>query len=203
MTVDIGILVVIAGVALFMGIWIGKSTERMALDTKRQTEEMPDEQEKNDGKENGAEERHRPGEPIPADAIGSPAAGAVTAFRDGRRRGVSIKPEQGKVYAPVSGKVKKMYPMGNAMLIVSDKGEEVMIRVCNEVDEIYSMYFRARVVQNEIINKGKLLLEFDKEGLEAEGVEVTVSVSAEAQDGRLFAMTGCNPVKAGEALLWA
>ena len=46
MTVDIGILVVIAGVALFMGIWIGKSTERMALDTKRQTEEMPDEQER-------------------------------------------------------------------------------------------------------------------------------------------------------------
>ena len=78
-----------------------------------------------------------------------------------------------------------------------------MIRVCEGVDEIYSMYFRARVVRNEMINKGKLLLEFDKEGLEAAGVEVKVSVSAEAQDGRVFAMTSCNAVKAGEALLWA
>ena len=210
MTINIGILIMLIGVALFLGIWIGKSTERMAIETERQAigglaeAENDEEKGKGDGKvQEAAEPKHRPGEAVPTDAIGSPAAGAVTYFHEGRKRGVCIKPEQGRVYAPVSGKVKKMYPMGNAMLIVSDKGEEILIRVCEGVDEIYSMYFRARVVQNEMINKGKLLLEFDKEGLEAVGVEVTVSVSAEARDGRIFAMTSCNPVKAGEALLWA
>ena len=203
MTINIGILIIMIGVALFLGIWIGKSTERMALETERQAAEVLAGSEERDEKEEAAESKHRPGETVPTDAIGSPAAGAVTYFHEGRKRGVCIKPEQGRIYAPVSGKVKKMYPMGNAMLIVSDKGEEIWIKVCEGVDEIYSMYFRARVVQNEMINKGKLLLEFDKEGLETAGVEVTVSVSAEAQDGRLFAMTSCNPVKAGEALLWA
>ena len=203
MTVDIWIVVIIAGVALFLGIWIGKSTERMALDTERQAAEVLVQKEMAGEKEDTADEKHSLGETVPVDAIGSPAAGTVTYFHEGRKRGVCIKPELGRIYAPVSGKVKKMYPMGNAMLIVSDKGEEILIRVCEGVDEIYSMYFRARVVQNEMINKGKLLLEFDKEGLEAAGVEVSVSVSAEAQDGKLFAMTSCNPVKAGEALLWA
>jgi hypothetical protein len=46
-------------------------------------------------------------------------------------------------------------------------------------------------------------LEFDKEGLEAQGVEVMVTVCVEDREGSIFAMTGSNPVKAGEALLWA
>ena len=202
MTIDVWMVAMIVGMALFLGIWIGRSTERMARETELQAAEamaghaVDGEEEHNSGK-------HRPGESAPADAIGSPAAGEVQPFHEGRRSGVCIKPQQGRIYAPVSGKVKKLYPMGNAMMILSDKGEEIVIRVCDGVDEIFSMYFRSRVVQNEMINKGKLLLEFDKEGLEAAGVEVKVTVSVEDREGRLFAMTGSSPVKAGEALLWA
>ena len=89
------------------------------------------------------------------------------------------------------------------MLIISEKGEEILIKVCDGVDDIYSMYFRSRVVQNEMINKGKVLLEFDKEGLEAQGVEVLVTVCVEDMKGSVFAMTGNSLVNAGDALLWA
>ena len=68
---------------------------------------------------------------------------------------------------------------------------------------MFSMYYRPRIVQNEIVNKGKLLLEFDLEGLEAENVDASVSISVEAaQDSREILVTGQKYVRVGEEVLW-
>lgn len=136
-------------------------------------------------------------------AIGSPVSGRVSAFYEGSRRGALLVPDQGRIFAPASGKIIRLYPMGNRMLLRTDSGVELLIQVGGEADELCSMYFRPRVVQNEIVCKGKLLLEYDRERLAAEGVDTGVSISVEeAGNLRDITITEVECVKAGEELLW-
>lgn len=136
-------------------------------------------------------------------AIGSPVSGHVSTFYEGNRRGALLLPDQGRIFAPASGKIIRLYPMGNRMLLRTDSGVELLIQVGGDPDELCGMYFRPRVVQNEIVNKGKLLLEYDREKLAAEGADTGVSISVEEADNlRDITVTGVERVKAGEELLW-
>lgn len=135
--------------------------------------------------------------------IASPVDGEVHFMCEGGRKGAVIMPQQGKIYAPASGKIIKLYPMGNAFVIRSDDQMEILIRVGRQQpDELCSMYFRCRVVQNEIVNKGKLLLEFDMEALQAAGEDVMVTVYPESgmEEGEVV-LTEKENVKVGEELL--
>lgn len=134
--------------------------------------------------------------------IASPAAGRTEVFYERGRHGVMIEPEEGKIFAPASGKIIKLYPMGNAFVLRMDEQIELYISVGNHPDELCSMYFQPRIVQNEIIHKGKLLLLFDRERLRAAGEDVTVTVSLE--DGvneREIAATMEERVKVGDELI--
>lgn len=135
--------------------------------------------------------------------IASPVDGEVSFFCEGGRKGAVIVPEQGKVYAPASGKIMKLYPMGTAFLLRTDDKMDLLIQVGRrQPDELCSMYYSSRIVQNEIVNKGKLLLSFDKESLLAAGEEVSVTVSIEdIQDGGEVALTQKESVKVGEELM--
>ena len=44
--------------------------------------------------------------------------------------------------------------------------------------------YRPRVVNHEIVPEGKLLLEFDREGLEEQGVEPTVKLKVLLEEGQ-------------------
>lgn len=153
-----------------------------------------------------AEKRHRShGGNIPhGRAIASPVEGDVRFFREGERCGAMIMPGQGMIYAPISGKIIKLYPMGNAFVLQADVGISLLIQVGRQrPDELCSMCFRSRIVQNEIVNKGKLLLEFDMEGLQAEGEDVTVTVSPEnSMTVGEVTVTQKEHVKVGEELMW-
>ena len=78
---------------------------------------------------------------------------------------ISIVPEDGKVYAPTAGKVLKLYPMGNRIRFRTDSGLELLLNICRDREELHSAYYHCNVLQNEIVRKGKLLMEFDQEGL--------------------------------------
>lgn len=166
--------------AILVGYFIGRSESRAVL---------TDEADGMRGEDGGAEEKMRHIDRLRPNgsrrimqgkSVASPATGKVAYFADGGRKGVLIEPEQGRIYSPVSGKIVKLYPMGNAFIIRSHEQEapmELLIRVGKkQPDELSSMYFRCCIVQNEIVNKGKLLLEFDKESLLAAGEEVGVTV---------------------------
>ena len=78
-----------------------------------------------------------------------------------------------------------------------------MLRVGEGRDEMHSMYYRSYVVQNEIVFKGKLLLEFDLEGLHKEGVDTSVSITVNtADDLQNMILTQKELIKNGEDLLW-
>lgn len=152
-----------------------------------------------------AQGRRVPGEKrIPLGwAIGSPVAGEVNFFYEGARRGAVIKPEQEMLYAPAPGKITRLYPAGRAFRLRTDYGVELLIQAGLGTDELEGRYFRPRVVQNEIVGKGKLLLEFDKAGIEAEGGDSSVLMSVEDADNyRDILVTDVQRVKTGEDLLW-
>ncbi len=136
-------------------------------------------------------------------AIGSPVEGQVSTFYEGSRKGALIDSDKGQVYAPASGKITRLYPIGNRMTLCTDSGVELLLQVGGPLDELCSVYFRPRVVQNEIVGKGKLLLEYDRDGLLGEGADTGVSISVEAaEDMSNITVTGQESVKVGEALLW-
>jgi len=62
------------------------------------------------------------------------------------------------------------------------------------------MYFRTRIVENEIVNKGKLLLEFDIPNLLAAGEDVGVTVCPDTDWESEISVSENEMVKVGEEL---
>ena len=120
--------------------------------------------------------------------VGSPVAGYVASYQDGDRPGVMICPGEDKLYAPVAGKIIRLFPMGNAFLFRTEFGAELYIQAGEVRDDLLGRYFRPRVLQNEIVSKGKLLLEFDRQGLGMEGASAMVMLRVEnrAYGSRVF-----------------
>ncbi len=151
------------------------------------------------------EKKDAPGEKrIPLGwAIGSPVAGAVSYFNEGTKRGAKIVPEQGIVYAPASGKITRLYPTGNAMRLRTDYGIELLIQAGIDTEELEGHHYRARVLKNEVVNKGKPLVEFDVEAIRSEGFDPSVVMTVEdAQNFQDISVCDTPKVKAGENLLW-
>lgn len=135
-------------------------------------------------------------------SVGSPVSGMVTAQMDGERPTVVILPDSDRLYAPAGGKVTRLFPMGNALLMTTEFGAELYIQAGDVCDELMVRHYRPRIVQNEVVGKGKLLLEFDRRGLEAEGICAEVSVSVEnGLYGGDVRMTAGERVKIGEEIL--
>ena len=135
-------------------------------------------------------------------SVGSPVSGEVMVNREGERPTVIIRPEGDRLYAPVGGKITRLFPMGNAFLFATEFGAELYIQAGDVSDELMVRYYRPRIIQNEVVGKGKLLLEFDRQGLEAEGASPEVSVCVESCTyGGDVRMTAGERVKAGEEIL--
>lgn len=135
-------------------------------------------------------------------SVGSPVSGEVTAFEEGEHSTVVIRPEGDKLYAPAAGKITRLFPMGNAFLFVTEFGTELYIQAGDIDDELLARHYRPRIVQNEVVAKGKLLLEFDRQGLEAEGAlaEISICVESCAYGGDVRLVAG-ERVKIGEDIL--
>ena len=135
--------------------------------------------------------------------VGSPVSGYAEIRREGPEAEILIQPVEDRLYAPVGGKIIKLYPMGNAFRFRTEFGAELYIQTGDVTDDMLGRYFRPRVVQNEIVGKGKLLLEFDRKGLEAEGIlpEVSIRVDHYIYGNDVIA-TAAEQVRAGEEILW-
>ena len=135
-------------------------------------------------------------------SVGSPVKGWVTSCRNDDHPTVVIQPEEDRLYAPAGGKIIKLFPMGNAFLFRTDFGTEIYMQVGNVCDDLLGRYFRPRVVQNEIVGKGKLLLEFDSQMLVAEGISPAVTARVENYSYSTHVhVTAQEQVRVGEEIL--
>lgn len=135
--------------------------------------------------------------------IASPVAGQVDILDSQGRRGVRLTPEENRVYAPASGKIIRLYPRGNEFLLRTDSGVVLRLQAGERDAEMTRDYFRPRVVQNEFVGKGKLLLEYDREALARDGYDTHVSMTVEENENSYdLSVTGSMWVKSGQDCLW-
>ena len=193
--------VVATGVlGLLIGFWSGRSIRWKMEETEGMAGEIQEER-----KNTAAGQLVREGT-----TIGSPVNGEIRKSGEeeqeaaGKGAGrISILPEDGKVYAPTAGKVLKLYPMGNRIRFRTDSGLEMLLHICKDKEELHSAYYHCNVLQNEIVRKGKLLVEFDQEGLAKEGVDTAVTVEmCQTPETRQIVSTWKDYIRAGEELLW-
>lgn len=206
-TISVFALVAAVILSIMLGFWLGRSVRWMMIETESrvaeqmgtETEDMPLSNGKlwKDKGDISLENKQI----LHGWSIGSPTPGEVRSISEGSKRGALIRPEQGKLYAPASGKITRLYPMGNAMILRTDEGVELMLRAGEVRDDLFSSYYRSYVVQNEVVTKGKLLLEFDRAGLRKEGLEVAVAVMVENGSECDVMVTQKEQVKMGEELL--
>lgn len=91
-------------------------------------------------------------------------------------KGIAIIPDKGRVVSPVSGVVAKAFKTKHAMIIVSDDGAEVLIHVGIDTVKLKGKYFTSHMNEGEHVEAGDLLLEFDLEGIQAEGYNIITPV---------------------------
>lgn len=136
-------------------------------------------------------------------SVGSPVSGQMTVLQEGPSAAIAILPMEDKLFAPAAGKITKLYPLGNVFQLCTEFGAELYIQAGTVQDELLGRYFRPRIIQNEIVSKGKLLLEFDRQRLEAEGASTEVSVRINSSFYGSDVITAAEgPVKTGEDILW-
>lgn len=135
-------------------------------------------------------------------SVGSPVSGIVVEVLEEERPTVVIYPESDGVYAPANGKITRLFPTGNAFLMTTEFGTELYVQAGDVSDDLMVRHYRPRILQNEVVCKGKLLLEFDRQGLEMDGASADVIVSVEScRYGRDVRMTAGERVKIGEEIL--
>ena len=135
-------------------------------------------------------------------SVGSPVSGVVVGQQDGEHPTLIIYPDSDRLYAPAGGKITRLFPMGNSFLFTTEFGTELYIQAGDINDDLLACHYRPRIVQNEVVSKGKLLLEFDRKGLERDGASAEVAVCVEGCFyGGSVRMTAGEHVKSGEEIL--
>ena len=91
-------------------------------------------------------------------------------------KGVVILPEEGKVYAPVTGTVTVLFPSLHAIGITSDAGVELLIHIGINTVQLNGERFTAHIKQGDQIKQGQLLVEFDMNKIKEAGYTLETPV---------------------------
>lgn len=127
------------------------------------------------------------------------------AFADGSLGdGVAIKPRSGALYAPFDATVVAAFPTGHAIGLRHADGLELLIHIGVDTVKLGGAHFTPKVTAGQQVSAGDLLVEFDREAIEAAGYDLTTPVIVTNPD--LYPEVGSaasGPVAHGEALFFA
>lgn len=91
-------------------------------------------------------------------------------------KGYAVKPTAGMVKAPFSGTVETIMDSYHALGLISDDGMVLLIHVGLDTVQLGGKHFTPKVKAGDRISLGDVLLEFDKEAIEAEGYQTVTPV---------------------------
>lgn len=144
------------------------------------------------------------GAPIKGESVPSVEVNDPSFAEEMLGKGIAIKPSEGKVYAPFDGEVAILFDTKHAVSLVSTKGTELLIHIGLDTVMLKGEYYTAYVESGMTVKKGDLLLEFDMEGIKAEGYEViTPIVICNTNDYKEVIPTIGKKVKPGDTVLVA
>lgn len=91
-------------------------------------------------------------------------------------KGMAVEPADGRITAPFDGEVVTVFRTKHVIGLRSSEGVELMIHIGIDTVELEGKYFTAHVEDGDIVKAGDLLMEFDKQAIEAAGYETVVPV---------------------------
>lgn len=116
-------------------------------------------------------------------------------------KGVIIVPTEGKVYAPVDGKISMLAETGHAVGITSDNGTELLIHIGLDTVELEGKPFDIKAENNANVKRGDLLIEFNIEEIKASGKEIQSPVIITNTDDKTITSLKLGQINHGEDLL--
>ncbi|MEK4301454.1 PTS beta-glucoside transporter subunit IIBCA [Oceanobacillus sp. FSL W8-0428] len=117
-------------------------------------------------------------------------------------KGIAIKPENGKLYAPCDGVVSAAFSSGHAVGLTTDDGVEILVHIGIDTVSLEGKYFHSSVEKGQVIKKGDLLIEFDIDQIVKAGYETTTIVIITNSDDYLDVVpVNKKNVKAADDLL--
>lgn len=84
-------------------------------------------------------------------------------------KGIAILPEQGKVFAPTNGVITTLFPTLHAIGLQTEDGIELLIHIGLDTVQLNGEGFQAHIGQGDHVQKGQLLITFDKALIESKG----------------------------------
>lgn len=99
---------------------------------------------------------------------------ADEAFASGAMgEGVAIEPGEGKLYAPADGVIETVFETKHAVAMTTDEGVELLMHIGIDTVKLGGKFFEAHVAAEQKVQKGDLLISFDKRAIQAEGYPLT------------------------------
>lgn len=90
--------------------------------------------------------------------------------------GVGIRPRGDRLYAPVNGTIRTVFPTGHAIGIEADNGGEIILHIGIETVMLQGKGFHCRVREGQHVKAGELLMELDRREIEQAGYDLTTMV---------------------------
>ena len=114
--------------------------------------------------------------------------------------GFAVIPEDGTVYAPLSGLAESVFPTGHAVGISTKDGIECIVHIGLDTVNLNGEGFEPLIRQGDRVKAGQPIVKFDKQLLEEKGYNLVTMVVFTAGYDHAFDL-GRRKVTAGEKLV--
>ncbi|MDK8610884.1 PTS glucose transporter subunit IIABC [Aerococcus loyolae] len=113
--------------------------------------------------------------------------------------GYAIEPDDGAIYAPVTGTVTTVFPTQHAIGMESEEGLEILLHLGFNTVDLDGKPFNSKVAAGDQVKAGQLLTQMDLEAVRQAGAETTcVLVLTQADQVESLQLTDPKAVQAGD-----
>lgn len=90
--------------------------------------------------------------------------------------GFAVRLTDNKIYSPIKGKVKSVFPTKHAIYLVDSVGNDILLHIGLDTVELNGEGFKIFVEENQKVLQGSLLAEIDRELIESTYKKDTTSM---------------------------